>query len=73
MHVERKGQGVNVLPIEPIKMSPERLEQIHEHLRTFGPANCWTGTTGELCRMMFELLAEREILLMQLEERTVKQ
>lgn len=54
---------------EPIKMSPERLEQINEHLRTFGPANCWTGTTGELCRMIFELMVEREMLLMQLEGR----
>lgn len=29
----------------------------------FGPANCWTGTTGQLSHMVRDLLRERENLL----------
>lgn len=29
----------------------------------FGSANCWTGTSGELCGMIRDLLREREALL----------
>jgi len=37
-------------------MTPERLIEIEQHARLYGPANCWTGTSGTLARMIFELL-----------------
>ena len=39
---------------EPI--SAERLAEMRQAVRTYGPANCWTGTTGTLAAMVFELL-----------------
>jgi hypothetical protein len=30
--------------------------QIEQHARRFGPANCWTGTSGTLSAMIIELL-----------------
>ncbi len=37
-------------------MTPERMIQIEQHARRFGPANCWTGTSGTLSAMIIELL-----------------
>ena len=37
-------------------ISAERLAEMREAVRTYGPANCWTGTTGTLAAMVFELL-----------------
>ena len=39
---------------EPI--SAERLAEMREAVLKYGPANCWTGTTGTLAAMVFELL-----------------
>lgn len=39
------------------------MEAIFTASAMFGPANCWTGTTGDLCAMIRELLRERESLL----------
>lgn len=37
-------------------MTPERFIEIEQHARRFGPANCWTGTSGTLAAMIIELL-----------------
>ena len=37
-------------------ISPERLAEMREAVRTYGSGNCWTGTTGTLAAMVFELL-----------------
>lgn len=37
-------------------MTPERLIEIEQHARRFGPANGWTGTSGTLSAMIIELL-----------------
>jgi hypothetical protein len=43
-------------------ISRERLMEIEQHARRFGPANCWTGTGGTLSAMIIELLREIEVL-----------
>jgi hypothetical protein len=43
-------------------ISRERLTEIEQHARRFGPANCWTGTSGTLSAMIVELLREIETL-----------
>lgn len=30
--------------------------EIEQHARRYGPANCWTGTSGTLSAMIIELL-----------------
>jgi hypothetical protein len=37
-------------------ISAERLAEMREAVLRYGPANCWTGTTGTLAAMVFELL-----------------
>ena len=37
-------------------MTPERMIEIEQHARRFGPANGWTGTIGTLSAMIIELL-----------------
>ena len=39
-----------------MKVSAERMIEIEQHARRFGPANCWTGTSGTLSAMIIELL-----------------
>ena len=39
-------------------MTPERLKEIECEARKAGSANCWTGTSGTLASMIWELLAE---------------
>ena len=39
-------------------MTDERQLEIEQAMMRFGPANCWTGTTGTLATMIFELLTE---------------
>ncbi len=43
-------------------ISRERLIEIEQHARRFGPANCWTNTSGTLSAMIIELLREIETL-----------
>lgn len=43
-------------------ISRERMIEIEQHARRFGPANCWTGTSGTLSSMIIELLREIETL-----------
>ena len=44
----------NAYQQQPI--SAERLAEMRQAVRTYGSANCWTGTTGTLAAMVFELL-----------------
>ena len=37
-------------------MTPERMIEIEQHARRFGPANGWTGTSGTLATMIIELI-----------------
>jgi hypothetical protein len=37
-------------------VTPERMIEIEQHARRFGPANGWTGTSGTLSSMIIELL-----------------
>ena len=39
-----------------MKVSAERMIEIEQHARRFGPANGWTGTNGTLATMIIELL-----------------
>lgn len=43
-------------------VTPDRLAQIRERCNQYGPANCWTGTTGTLCGMLRELLDSNDQL-----------
>lgn len=52
------------------RLSGERLERMVELTSVTGPANCWTGTSGELSAMIRELMAEREQLLREIEQLT---
>lgn len=48
-------------------LTEDRLQEMIELTSKAGPANCWTGTTGELSTMIRELMAEREQLLQLVE------
>jgi hypothetical protein len=37
-------------------ISAERLAEMRQAVLRYGPSNCWTGTTGTLAAMVFELL-----------------
>lgn len=52
------------------RLTSERLERMIELTSVTGPANCWTGTSGELSAMIRELLSERELLLRDIEQLT---
>lgn len=40
----------------PPSIPAARLAEMREACNTYGPANCWTGTTGTLAGMVRELL-----------------
>lgn len=44
-------------------IDPARINEMREATKRYGPANCWTGTTGTLAAMIHELLAERAELI----------
>jgi len=46
----------------------ERIEAMFTASSLYGPANCWTGTSGELATMIRQLLREREWLLKQMQD-----
>jgi hypothetical protein len=43
-------------------MTPERLIEIEQIMNRFGSANCWTGTSGMLAAIIWELLQEVKLL-----------
>ena len=50
-----------------ISLTPERILEIRQARQKYGPANSWTGTTGNLATMLDELLKERERLIAELQ------
>ena len=50
----RREASVSDRQQQPI--SAERLAEMRQAVLRYGPANCWTGTTGTLAAMVFELL-----------------
>lgn len=44
-------------------LAEDRIEEMFAATARYGPANCWTGSTGSLSAMVRELLREREFLL----------
>lgn len=40
-------------------MNEEHLLQAHQFMRSVGPANCWTGTTGSAAAIIHALLKDR--------------
>ena len=50
----RREAGVSERQQQSI--SAERLAEMREAVLRYGPSNCWTGTTGTLAAMVFELL-----------------
>ena len=47
------------------ELRQDRLREMFAATCRYGSGNCWTGDTGELARMIRELLAERERILNQ--------
>ncbi len=43
-------------------MTEQRLDQIRQVILQYGPANCWTGTSGYMASLMRELVVEIERL-----------
>jgi hypothetical protein len=41
-------------------MTPERLAEIEQIMNRYGSANCWTGTSGMLAAIIWELIQERK-------------
>jgi hypothetical protein len=41
-----------------MQMTPERMLEIEQIMNRFGSANCWTGTSGTLAAIIFELVQE---------------
>lgn len=39
-------------------ITPERVKEMWQAVRKYGSGNCWTGTTGTLAVMIFQLLQE---------------
>lgn len=41
-------------------INPEEIHRVHEWVRTYGPANCWTGTSGAVAATMLKMLKHYE-------------
>jgi hypothetical protein len=41
------------------EITPEEIERVRQWVRTYGPANCWTGTTGSVAAVVLKMLQER--------------
>ena len=48
-------------------MTEQELTEAEQLARRYGPANCWTGTSGTLSAWVIRLLNERKELKQQLE------
>ena len=48
-------------------MTEQELIEAEQLARRYGPANCWTGTSGTLAAWIIRLLNERSELKRQLE------
>jgi len=48
-------------------MTQDELTEAEQLARRYGPANCWTGTSGTLAAWIIRLLQERSELIRELE------
>jgi len=48
-------------------MTEQELNEAEQLARRYGPANCWTGTSGTLAAWIIRLLNERSELKRELE------
>lgn len=48
-------------------MTEQELTEAEQLARRYGPANCWTGTSGTLAAWIIRLLNERKELKRELE------
>lgn len=48
-------------------MTQDELTEAEQLARRYGPANCWTGTSGTLAAWIIRLLHERKELKRELE------
>lgn len=48
-------------------LTQDELTQAEQLARRYGPANCWTGTSGTLAAWIVRLLNERSELIRQIE------
>ena len=46
-------------------ISEEIIEKMWQAIRKYGSGNYWTGTTGELSAMIFQLLQERDEMIQE--------
>lgn len=44
-------------------MTDEQIAEMRQFIARWGSGNCWTGTLGTACAMIFALLEERKQLI----------
>ena len=55
------------LSVAAFMLTNDELTQAEQLARRYGPANCWTGTSGTLAAWIIRLLNERSELIQQIE------
>ena len=55
------------IPVAAFMLTNDELTQAEQLARRYGPANCWTGTSGTLAAWIGRLLNERSELIQQIE------
>ena len=55
------------IPVAAFMLTNDELTQAEQLARRYGPANCWTGTSGTLAAWIIRLLQERSELILELE------
>lgn len=55
------------LSVAAFMLTNDELTQAEQLARRYGPANCWTGTSGTLAAWIVRLLNERSELIQQIE------
>lgn len=55
------------IPVAAFMLTNDELTQAEQLARRYGPANCWTGTSGTLAAWIVRLLNERSELIQQIE------
>jgi len=48
-------------------LSDDRIVEMFTLTASVGPANCWTGTSGDPCRMIYALLIDRANIIKRME------
>ena len=47
---------------KPRPLTEARITDMRRFIRKYGSGNCWTGTVGEACTMIFELLQKKSYI-----------